>query len=764
MVEDKVSKIREQDKSKALFLRSHWLPISERFIYDELFYLKRYQPVVLCLHHDHRFEKKFEVLFNEKFSGLWNRDYPLIPKENAQLHHQMIQWAMSEIKARDIKILHAEFLLDAIFFMELKRLSGLPLVVSVRGYDLYVKRSINFSPIFAAADVFLVRSGIMKNDLLKQGCPPQKVFVHHSGIRLPTQAPLKRRSSKETRILMAGRLVEKKGTLFGINVFNKLCEEFNSLKLYIIGNGPKRDDVLMAARRSPFAEKIVYCGELPNDKVLDLMKRCHLLLHPSLTAPDGDKEGVPGVIMEAMASGLLVIASGNGSIPEIVEHNKTGIIFKEADIDDAIVNTSFAIRNIARLDTLKDKAWEKVKSGFNVVDETAKLETVYDFVSKDGPEDKYEKFYSNYQAVLNNGRPRFFRADIHPVRGCNSFCVMCDHWKQKKSEVLSRQQIFDTIKELKSIGTKEIRFHGHEPTLREDLLELIDYVKSLGLWAGLKTNCVGLSRDYCKRLAQLDKLYVSIDSPAASMHNKMRGNPGSFRDNIRAMSRVKAQKPVILLESNSVVTRLNYQSLVGMPQFAKRTGISKISFVLLNTKNKREIANLLLKSGQMREFYFKIVPEIISGCIRYGIVFDFSPFFADLVLEDPRKIINELKFYPEKFEEEINNYVVMDYGKTFYKRYGCHGPIDHLSINYDGNVYSCCVIERIEVHSMGNVSKSSFRQVWDSEKYAGIRNNTVNSGGKCCPHSVTCASNFGSRKYLSQRILSAQKPMEVLHD
>lgn len=560
--------MRAQQEPKVLFLRTHWLPLSERFIYDELSCLRRHQPVVLCLKYDGRFEKKFEVLYDEKFSILLNKDYPFISRENAQLHGQMIQWAMSQIKARDIKILHAQFLSDALIFMDLKKLSGLPLVVSVRGNDLYVKRSIDFGPIFAAADMFLVRSETMRNDLLKKGCPVEKVFVQHSGIKLPAKPLLKRRASKEIRLLMVGRLVEKKGTLLGVDIFNKLSEEFDNLKLYIVGDGPKKDEVLAAIIQSPFANKIVYCRELANDKVLELMKKCHLLLHPSVTAPDGDKEGVPGVIMEAMANGLVVVASDNGSIPQIVEHQKTGIIFKEGDIDDALVHTRFAIKNITGLDALKDKAWGKVKAGFNVFDETAKLEAVYDLVSKDGERDKYERYSSNYQSVINNGRPSFFRADIHPVQGCNSFCVMCDHWKKKKQEFLSKQQILDTIKELKNIGTQEIRFHGHEPTLRSDLLELIDYVKSLGIWAGLKTNCVGLSRAYCKRLAQLDKLYVSIDSPVASMHNKIRGNPGSFRDNIKVMSWIKAEKPMIILESNSVVTRLNYKTLVGMPMLA----------------------------------------------------------------------------------------------------------------------------------------------------------------------------------------------------
>jgi colanic acid/amylovoran biosynthesis glycosyltransferase len=750
-----------QEKPKVLFLRAHWLPLSERFIYDELFFLRCYQPVVLCLHQNYKFEKQFEVLFNDIFCGLWHKDYPFIPKEKTHHHARMLQWAAAEIKARDIRILHAEFLSDAIFFMDLKRLSGLPLVVSVRGHDLYAKKSFDLGPIFAAADMFLVRSEIMKKDLLKQGCPSQKVIVQHSGIRPSTQAPFKRPASKETRLVMVGRLVEKKGTLFGINIFNQLCAKFNNLKLYIVGDGPKKNDVLRAVSQSPFASRIVFCGELPNDKVLELMKRCRLLLHPSITASDGDQEGVPGVIMEAMANGLVVVASKHGSISEIVEHKKTGILFKEADIDDAIEKLSFVIKNIRRLDALKDRALEKVRVGFNIIDETAKLEAVYDFVLKGKEKNKYERYYSNYQAALNNDLPNFFRADIHPVRGCNSLCIMCDNWKRKKAEFLPREKILAAIKELKNIGTKEIRFHGQEPTLRKDLPELIDHAKSLGLWVGLKTNCVGLTREHCKRLSKLDKLYVSIDSPVAAIHNKLRGNPGSFRDNIRVISYIKAENPAILVESNSVVTRLNYKSLLHMPSFAAKSGISKISFVLPNSKNKKDIAPLLLTKSQMKEFFFKIAPEIISGCDAGGIAFDFSPFFADLVLQEPFKMITELKFHPEKFEEEINNYLVMDYGKTFYERYGCLGPIDHASINYDGNVFPCCVVERKDTFAVGNILSGSFTQAWNSEKYAGIRKSTLHSRGKCCTYAASCASNFKSRKYLCERIMATQKPDEA---
>jgi hypothetical protein len=65
---------------------------------------------------------------------------------------------------------------------------------------------------------------------------------------------------------------------------------------------------------------------------------------------------------------------------------------------------------------------------------------------------------------------------------------------------------------------------------------------------------------------------------------------------------------------------------------------------------------------------------------------------------------------------------------------------------------------------MGNVVNSSFKEVWDSEKYQKIRNDTIASKGTCCAHSANCASNFGSRKYLAQQIRSSQKQEEAAYD
>ena len=94
-----------RSRPRVLVLRANWLPVSERFIYDELAHLMNYDPLVLCLHHDYGFGKEFNVLYEEKFSCLWTKDYPAVAKGQAGTHARLLKWAADQIKAWDVKLL-----------------------------------------------------------------------------------------------------------------------------------------------------------------------------------------------------------------------------------------------------------------------------------------------------------------------------------------------------------------------------------------------------------------------------------------------------------------------------------------------------------------------------------------------------------------------------------------------------------------------------------------------------------------------------------
>jgi glycosyltransferase involved in cell wall biosynthesis len=87
----------------------------------------------------------------------------------------------------------------------------------------------------------------------------------------------------------------------------------------IAGDGPQLEDLRSLARNLGISAQVFFTGFLPQEKLRGSFAESHLFLHPSELGPDGDQEGVPNAMLEAMASGLPVFATTHGGIPEAVE-------------------------------------------------------------------------------------------------------------------------------------------------------------------------------------------------------------------------------------------------------------------------------------------------------------------------------------------------------------------------------------------------------------------------------------------------------------
>jgi colanic acid/amylovoran biosynthesis glycosyltransferase len=185
-----------------------------------------------------------------------------------------------------------------------------------------------YARVFRELDHLLTVSDRFREQLLAWGADPARTSVHRVGIDVASFETSDVRSDGPTRLLSVARLVEKKGVQVAVRAIRD-CPELDVV-YEVIGDGPMRAEVEALAASDP---RIVLAGSKPPAAVREALGRAHVLLAPSVTASDGDQEGIPVAIMEAMAAGVPVVATRHSGIPELVVDGETGLLVDEHDAD-----------------------------------------------------------------------------------------------------------------------------------------------------------------------------------------------------------------------------------------------------------------------------------------------------------------------------------------------------------------------------------------------------------------------------------------------
>jgi colanic acid/amylovoran biosynthesis glycosyltransferase len=149
-------------------------------------------------------------------------------------------------------------------------------------------------------------------------------------------APREYPTNNAFKFVTVGRLTPKKDHTSLVVAFSKLKEQLpdHNLSLDIIGNGPDYAKIEAKITQLELADSIHLHGPLQHVKVKELLKQSDIFVLNSVTPQDGDEEGIPGSIMEAMAVGLPIVSTTHTGIPELVEHMHSGLLAKEYDINE----------------------------------------------------------------------------------------------------------------------------------------------------------------------------------------------------------------------------------------------------------------------------------------------------------------------------------------------------------------------------------------------------------------------------------------------
>jgi colanic acid/amylovoran biosynthesis glycosyltransferase len=281
-------------------------------------------------------------------------------------------------------LLHIYFGNNGIFWLPFIRKSPVPVIVSFHGADVHVglnSRSADqrLHEVFRLADAVLTRSESLAETIRQKGCPPEKLFVHRTGIPLE-QYPLKPRATPVNnawQLVQACRLIEKKGLGVTLRAFAKFQKTYPAAKLFIAGDGPLRSQLGLQAERLGIAGSVVFTGFLNAAELARIFHSAHIFVHPSETAADGNQEGVPNSLLEAMATGLPCVSTRHGGIPEAITDGVSGFLVNEGDSEALFLALEKLVRNDELRQLISQRAAETVAIKFNTVEQIKKLEEIY---------------------------------------------------------------------------------------------------------------------------------------------------------------------------------------------------------------------------------------------------------------------------------------------------------------------------------------------------------------------------------------------------
>jgi glycosyltransferase involved in cell wall biosynthesis len=233
----------------------------------------------------------------------------------------------------NVDVILAEFGTQALALAPLANSLGIPIFTYFRGTD--ASKAIRTERMRAAyrkmmprlAGVFSV-SQFLLNNLNQHGIRHPNSHVIPSGVDVRQFAP---QGKIPQSFLAVGRFVEKKAPLTTLRAFADATIDIPNAQLDFIGDGPLLEPTRALSEEMGVSKKVRFHGAQPHDTVRDRLMSTQFFLQHSVTARDGNTEGLPTAIQEAMACGCITISTRHAGIPEAIDEGETGFLVDEHD-------------------------------------------------------------------------------------------------------------------------------------------------------------------------------------------------------------------------------------------------------------------------------------------------------------------------------------------------------------------------------------------------------------------------------------------------
>ncbi|HEX8371533.1 MAG TPA: glycosyltransferase [Chthoniobacterales bacterium] len=282
-------------------------------------------------------------------------------------------------------LLHVYFGHTGVHLLPYLERTKLPTVVSFHGADVMPREERpgyldQLKKLLQVITLVLARSDSLAQRLRDLGCPPAKIRINRTGIPLD-QLPFVDRSSRTAspvRFIQACRLIEKKGLRTTIEAFASIRRQLSGSSLVIAGEGPLKDELSSLVARLGLAPYVQFVGFLDQPSLRDWYSASDIFVHPSEITSKSDQEGVPNSLLEAMATGLPIVSTLHGGIPEAVENGRTGLLVPERNAESLATAMLELAEDFPRRMEMGRLAAASVGENFEQSAQISRLEGYYD--------------------------------------------------------------------------------------------------------------------------------------------------------------------------------------------------------------------------------------------------------------------------------------------------------------------------------------------------------------------------------------------------
>ncbi len=277
-------------------------------------------------------------------------------------------------------VVHCQFGIQALSLIDNLENSQIPVVIQFRGHDAsdllrkkaYVRRlkevldRDNYYSIFVA--------GSLRENLRNHGINVEKSIILHSGIDLTKFIVEKDKEHDTFTFLQVSSLEERKGIEYTLEAFAKFLskQQSKNFKLILTGDGKRKPSLVNLVEKLNIQKYVEFVGFVSPAKAKELMQNADVFVHHSITTDDGNQEGIPNALMEAMAMELPVLSSYHSGIPELVTDGVNGYLVQERDID----TYASCMADIIHWGKMKENR-EVIVQEFEIGKHIAKLEAFY---------------------------------------------------------------------------------------------------------------------------------------------------------------------------------------------------------------------------------------------------------------------------------------------------------------------------------------------------------------------------------------------------